>query len=131
MNYPLIKQESDYPKDSICPVCGKNKIGEPDSFAVLQGGAMLYNDEGDSIFPSNLMGFLELVWHGHHDDGIEDEDSNISSVLNIIDNSTDGQFGLYFCSTACLRKFFMELVDDLEQQVVITKNKKETSKQFW
>lgn len=122
MNYPLIIQNSDFPRDFICPICRKNRIGEPHSFAVLQGGAMLYDEEGDSIFPSNLKGFLELIWHGHHDDDIEDEDSDISSFLKIVEESSEGQFGLYFCSTACLRAFFMKLVDDLEEQIQVARS---------
>jgi hypothetical protein len=114
MEYPLIDENEDFPRDYICPICRKKQITEPNNYIVLQGGAIISGKEGDSIFPEDVTGFLELIWHGRDDDNIVYENEVNSCLLPLARDSSDGQFGFYFCSTTCLRDFFMTIVDDLE-----------------
>ena len=114
MEYPLIEENEDFPRDYICPICREKRMIEPNNYIVLQGGAIISGKEGDSIFPENIKGFLELIWHGQHDDTIHDDDRDTYCLLPLARDSSDGQFGFYFCSTACLRSFFTRLVDDFE-----------------
>jgi hypothetical protein len=42
---------------------------EPHSFAVLGGGAMLKDKDGDSGPSQEMEGFFHLAWHSAHDEG--------------------------------------------------------------
>ena len=108
----------EYPKKPICPICRKKKVWEPHSFAVLWGGAMEKKGRdhySTEIEAKNIVGVLELSWHGAHDDG-EGEFREIDSGVEIVDNAPNGNFNLYFCSTSCLREFLNKAVDELERR---------------
>ena len=119
ITFPVISKKSMYPERAICPICRKNKVLEPHSFAYLWGGAMekkgrdYYSSEIES---NRILGVLELAWHGAHDDG-EGEFREIDSSVKIVDNAAGGNFSLFFCSTSCLREFLNKAVDKLEKEI--------------
>ena len=122
MKYPLIDQNDLYPEEPLCPICKKNKVFEPHNFVVLEGGALYTDERGDSLFPEGMKGFLDLIFHGHHHENIEDDKKDIYESLYIVKESNSGQFSLYFCSTDCLRNFFNQLVDEFEKKIKKTKS---------
>jgi len=108
MKFPLIKNNKPYWKPAIkngkCILCGeKPKHGV---FIALMGGTLEGNKNSASI-SSNLIGFLSLNLHDHNSDKL--------GYLNIADNTSNGQFEFYFCSSKCLRKFFNKIVDEFEK----------------
>ena len=120
LKYPILKgKTSNYPKKAICPWCKNNKVFEPHSFAVINGGACLKNHEKKFSGPSDDMeGFLYFAWHGAHtEEGGSGKDPDTGGYLEIVNDVIGGQFGLYFCSTECLRAFLNSCVDELEQRI--------------
>ena len=108
------RKTSTWPADYACPICSKSFDG---AFAVLNGGALM--GEGKKGYPSmdaRLVGFLDMTWHGAHHHA-DPKDNDVYTGLFIADQCADGQFDLYFCSTACLRKFLNSCVDRLERRV--------------
>jgi len=71
LKFPVVKGKSNHwPKKPLCAICGKNKVFEPHSMAILYAGAMLMDRAKDEGGPSDdLDGSLELHWHGAHDGG--------------------------------------------------------------
>ncbi|MBI5026393.1 MAG: hypothetical protein HZC12_06665 [Nitrospirae bacterium] len=110
-------KEGVYPSKAICPWCKKAKIFEPHSFAVLECGAYLMNRKRDVGVPDKKMdGFLSLIWHGAHNDG-KGKDREIDCMLDVVSDVTGGQFGIYFCSTRCLRGWLNAIIDELESKI--------------
>lgn len=110
--------EAESREESLCAWCRSVQVLEPHSMAVVIGGARLAMDaRGRGWGPSARMrGFLSFCWHGAHDGGIgADRDFDIS--LPITEDTVGGQFGLCFCSTACLRAFLNFCVDELERGI--------------
>jgi len=97
--------ETHYPKRALCPWCRKCKVLEPHSFALLSGGAL-----------SGIEGFLSLTWHGAHDGG-EGRKRDVYVSVDVVRDSKDGRFELYFCSTVCLGRFFAACVERLDEKV--------------
>jgi hypothetical protein len=97
----------------------QKKVLEPHSMAILMGGALEKLGEDHFVTSSGdkIVGFLSLIWHGAHDDG-EGDFREKDYILDLVDESTDGQFQLAFCSTTCLRKFLNKAVDELESKLV-------------
>ena len=118
MKLPTVKgRTSSYPKRALCPWCRKNKVLEPHSFAVIDGGALLINREDDSGGPDdNMDGFLSITWHGAHDGGVG-KDRDIGATVQIAKDVRGGQFDLYFCSTKCLRSYLNFCVDELDKKI--------------
>lgn len=118
ISFPVIdRRNQKYPKRPVCPICKKNKVWEPHSFVVLWGGAIEKKGRDhyeSTIENANIVGVLNLDWHGAHDDG-EGEFREIGITVDIVDKATGGNFDLYFCSTSCLREFLNKAVDALEQ----------------
>lgn len=117
---PVVKDKNtDFPDHALCPWCRENKVLEPHSFAHLGGGAVLMNRDEDYGGPSDDMkGYLYIGWHGAHlEDGGEGIDADLHANVHIADHVIGGQFGLYFCSTACLRAFLNHCVDKLESKL--------------
>lgn len=125
MDYPLIDQDNTFPRESICPICGVNKVFEPHNFVVLDAGALREDGQGNSINDQNMKGYFNLIWHGNHYDEEEDDNERDQYInLEIVKESSYGQSSFYFCSTECLRKFFNKMVDDFEHTVHRTKKNK-------
>jgi hypothetical protein len=105
-----------YPTDGVCPWCKTGKVNEPHSMAILNGGAMLMNDDRTcGGMDGRLDGFLSLIWHGAHSGG-EGDFPEASGMVSIADDCGGGQFEMYFCSTDCLRAYLNHCVDRLEQE---------------
>ena len=110
------KTKASFPTKAVCPVCKKGKVLEPHSFVVLSGGALLRAPDGKSAsMSSSLMGFLDLSWHGAHDNGIG-EYRNRDAVVPLAEDTADGQFEIYVCSTDCARAMFNQWVDELDRR---------------
>lgn len=104
-----------YPTEGVCPWCGVNRVHEPNSMAILNGGALLMNgDRTCGEMDDRLDGFLSLIWHGAHNGG-EGEFAGGGAVVRVADNCRGGQFEIYFCSTGCLRAYLNHCVDKLEE----------------
>ena len=119
--FPVIKpKQSHYPTRSLCPWCRKRKVFEPHSFAVLVGGACLKQPRSKVSGPDRRMeGFLAFHWHGAHNLGLGgSRDTYV--VVDIVRDSTAGQYDLYFCSPTCLRRFLNACVDELEDRIRAT-----------
>ncbi len=117
---PLVHDNIDhYPQEALCPCCKKNKVLEPHSFAHIGGGALLYDRKEDSGQPHDDMGgFLYFGWHGaHHEEGGEGKYPDINVNVRIANEVVGGQYGIFFCSTECLRFFLNTCVDKLEQKM--------------
>lgn len=86
--------------------------------AILAGGAMRILDRRSRSagIADDCIGFLDLVWHGAHDGG-SGIDPDIHVRVPIAEDTPDGQFEFYFCSTACLRSFLNERVNALESKI--------------
>lgn len=118
MKFPLIKKNEDaFPKNSICPICKKCKVYEPHSFVFIGGGALSLDEEGDSKKSNDMIGYFDFSWHGHHYKNVHDNKKDNYFTMRIVEDSKQGQFGFYFCSTKCLRRFFNYLVDDFEKEL--------------
>ncbi len=124
MKLPTLKgRTSVFPEKALCPWCRKNKVLEPHSFAILEGGALLMDRRSKSGGPDdNMEGFLDLAWHGAHDGG-KGKDKGIGGFVEIAKDIRGGQFEIYFCSTKCLRSYLNFCVDELERQVKAEKMK--------
>lgn len=73
------------------------------------------NRQEDFGGPSDDMdGFLYLEWHKGHGPSDEDEGGHI---LPLTQDVRGGQFGLFFCSIACLRGFLNHCLDRMEHEV--------------
>jgi hypothetical protein len=96
-----------------CPVCGGPLSAEPGGFAFINGGALRKIDKDTAVPAADLIGFLSVGFHGGHS-GIEQVPS---ASMYVADDVPTGQFEFYFCSTECLRGFFNQCVDALEQTI--------------
>lgn len=97
--FPVITgDDEEYPARALCPRCGKRKVWEPHSFAVLKGEVK-----------------FDLTFHGAHDNGIGGNRDVYVGVEIVRDRS--GEFELYFCSPSCLRTFLNDGVDELEARI--------------
>ncbi|HCE42607.1 MAG TPA: hypothetical protein DET40_03565 [Lentisphaeria bacterium] len=123
LKLPVIKGKTEcWPNKAICPICGKHKVFEPHSMAILSAGACLMNRKEKYGGPSNQMdGFMHISWHGAHDGGIG-KDREIGCIVDIVKDVIGGQAELYFCSTQCLRKFFDSCVNELEKKIKKSRN---------
>ena len=116
MRFPVQKDSSKAAKNAKagqCLVCHCAGVHKPNDFAYLNGGGLRILNKDNSVMAPDLEGFLSIGFHGGH----SETHSNPDARLDIADNARFGQFELYFCSTACLRKFFGLCVDALEQEL--------------
>jgi hypothetical protein len=100
-------------KRGTCPACGEVMNAEPGTFAYMSGGALRRTGKDTAVMAADLSGFLSLGLHGAHGPG----ENSPSGALRIADDTTNGQFEYYFCSTSCLRGFLNLCVDELERAV--------------
>ncbi len=102
----------------LCPWCREHKVGEPHSFALINGGALLRGQDGSATISDTLSGFLILRWHGAHlEDGGTGPFPDSCAMVDVADDTPSGQFEFLFCSTSCLRAFLNHLVDRLENDM--------------
>src|SRR3989442_6490741 len=103
MKFPVLKEKPVWPAKPLCPWCRKNKVMEPHSMAILNGGSMeVVNAKTKSAtMATGCIGFLDLVWHGSHDEATG-ADRETYVRVPLADWTPGGQFEFYFCSTRCL-----------------------------
>ena len=118
LKFPMLKgKNTSWPTKPLCPICGKRKVWDPHSMAILAAGALLVDRKKKWGRASDkLDGFLHLMWHGAHDGG-KGRNKEIGCVVDIVQDVVGGQADLYFCSTRCLRRFFSACVDELERRM--------------
>jgi len=116
---PVVKgKRTLHPKKARCPWCGKRKVREPNSMAILMGGALAVEKDGKTYSgpTKGLHGFLSFRWHGAHDGGEGDHREN-DVILDLADSVDGGLFAIMFCSVDCLRGFLNSCLDMFEQKV--------------
>ena len=69
------------------------------------------NRELNSIHDNRHLAFLNVGFHGVN------PDMSDSADIEIVNDLPGGQFDLSFCSLACLRSWFIGLVDQLEDDL--------------
>jgi hypothetical protein len=95
-------------KARACPICGKPF--STDSFAYLSAGAC-YDILECKVDGRDLTGFFVVGFKG------KDPDMSDSGECNIVQDLIGGQFDLNFCSTSCLRRFFLMIVKEVAQNI--------------
>lgn len=113
INLPLLAgtDRPVFPTDGNCPECGKSLITSG-GVASLTGGALLVDDAtGDSVDTSKLEAFFAIGFHGN--------DVQVRDSVNaqVVDDLQSGQFAVCFCSLACLRLWFNQVVDQLQDDL--------------
>lgn len=105
-----------------CLTCGKDPNG---AFACFSGGALLKaRRSSKSAGPdTRMLGFAHLVWHGRDD--YPEGESDVYTSMDLVEDGDSGQFELVFCSFTCLRAFFNQCVDELEDRVIEERVKKD------
>lgn len=131
MKFPVIEGTmNNLDGSSICPVCRKNVIYQPERIVLTAGALSVYkpgsDQQGDdtskdgSISPEIAVakwgdvGFWILEWHRMKNNKVK---GDTAANLDIVKDSKHGQFDLYFCSIQCLRTFFNEIVDEFEKVI--------------
>ena len=84
--------------------------------AILNAGAMRQVGKDRYEMATDTRAFMTLIWHGAHSGG-KGALSEIYASVDVADEVVNGQFDLYFCSTACLRGFLNYCVDALEERM--------------
>ena len=96
----LIGEDTGFPKKAQCPWCKRNKVLEPHSMAIVEGGACWSDKASNVSGPAKQMeGFLYLAWHGVHDGGTG-PDADVFAVVDIVKDVRGGQFSRR-CSFCC------------------------------
>jgi len=74
--------------------------------------------ENASVPAFDTIAWLGMYWHGAHSEmkGTGDRPDTGGSV-RIVEDCPNGQFSIAFCSTACLRQFLNNCVDELEKRI--------------
>ncbi|MFH1024958.1 MAG: hypothetical protein V1809_16380 [Planctomycetota bacterium] len=130
MKYPILKgRQNTLPSKAKCPVCRKHKVLEPHTMVILSGDAMKRIDK-DAYSGGNhadLVGTLNLAWHGAHDSG-EGTDRETGFLIPIVEHVKGGMFDLNFCSPKCLRIFLNTIVDDFEKQLQKERKRRPTTR---
>jgi len=111
--------------DFLCPWCREHSVGEPNSMAMLSGGAISPTGK----IAKKLSGYLWLQWHGAHpQEGGKGPDPHIGTGIMLAEQTHEGQFEFYFCSTACLRAFLNFCVDELESEIANERRQRRRAK---
>ena len=115
MEFPIVsKRQNLFPTEATCPWCRAARVFEPHSFVCLNGGALRMNPERDDGSASpDMDAWLDLTWHSSHSNCSDDAYVQLPIAADVV----GGQFEAYFCSTACLRSFLNECVDELERRI--------------
>lgn len=123
MKYPLLGKEnkSSYSSPGKCPVCGADL--KETGFVWFMGQCDLRTRRGflESIKPRLHWSLnINMGFHGCH--GAEKEgrlrkDCFVYVPIWLVKDFCDNGLELQFCSTQCARKWFNELMDDLDKVV--------------
>ena len=113
MKYPLFRGRvtPGLPRrgEDGCLVCGNTLVN---GLVYLSAGSVFDVDPDDPKDKPQLEAFFHIGYHSPA--------SDVSGCADIavVDHLVGGQFDLSFCSTACLKHFFSDLVADLEMELV-------------
>ncbi len=120
---PLItkKARAIFPQDHKCPVCSK-PFGEPNSFACIMGGAMKQVSKNLQEMDSELSGFLNISFYSSYSRG-KGPRGGVRTRELVVD-SWNGQFDIYFCSIPCMKKFFDDMFDEMEAERIKSNKRK-------
>jgi hypothetical protein len=97
-------------KNSECPVCSSRISG---GSAYFSFGAVidLLVLKRKKLSDAMMEGFCDIGYHG------ADSDMTDSANYSVANGIKGGQLDIHFCSLACLKKWFCDIVDHLESQV--------------
>lgn len=87
-------------------MCGKKFNGD---FVVFSVGALREVDENYAVMDEDLTGFMCINSHMDSKEQYEN--------VQVFDEVKGGQCEVYTCSTECMRSYFNEIVDDLEEKI--------------
>lgn len=123
MKYPFYgpKRKEQMP-EGRCPVCGA-ELRET-GFVWLTAGGRLHRPNGDScskdFSPLHNEVWFDVGFHGAHGaqaEGMSRKDRHVYAWLPIVKQYWSDNFEFQFCSTQCARKWFNELMDDLDAEI--------------
>jgi hypothetical protein len=77
----------------------------------MAGALLLSKDGQNSLHVDRLKAFMHVGFHGK-DSGMRD-----SGGVTVVDHVSGGQFDLRWCSIGCMRKWLMELLDNVEATI--------------
>ena len=97
-----------------CPYCGK-EVGEPDEFIALSLGISI-PDCSCTKNIDDILCCLSLTFHDSHKEITNDYPIGKERYFTIIAGDEFGAMGL-FCSTDCLKKWFIEHIEYVESQI--------------
>ncbi len=90
-----------------CDNCGKDVTGR---FLCINGGALLQDetDKEHAGMDDRLDEFMSITTH--------DDEKELYKDVDIVPYNSDGygQFEWYFCNKKCLKEYFTELLDKVE-----------------
>ncbi len=123
MEYPFYgpKRKERMP-EGRCPVCGADL--RETGFVWLTAGGRLHRPNGDScskdFSPLHHEVWFDVGFHGAHGaqaEGMARKDRHVYAWLPIVKQYWSDNFEFQFCSTQCARKWFNELMDDLDAEI--------------
>lgn len=93
-----------------CRVCSKQISG---GFAYFSFGAVI------DLLVLNKKKLRDTVMKAFCDIGYHGTDAGMTDAANycVADGIKGGQLDIYFCSLACLKKWFCDIVDNLDSQL--------------
>jgi hypothetical protein len=99
----------DSTNEAVCRHCaGPIRTG----LAYVLGGALLLDTpELNSIHDNRHRAFMNVGFHGVN------PDMSDSADIEVVNDLPGGQFELSFCSLACLRSWFIGIIDQLENDL--------------
>jgi len=107
-----------FPSNFVCPMCESKRVGEPHEFVGMSGGAASASGESGEGFLTIFVHPREVPPFGPPPAEGEPLTQGDGAELEIVRDTTSGQFDFYFCSTSCLRRFLNACVDELERRLV-------------
>lgn len=112
MRFPLIKlttRHAIFPKDRKCPICQKPLDGD---FIILEGGALTVEGKNSAAMFKKGEAECFLGFSAHLDS------TETFTGVDIVERNRDtGQFEIYCCSVACMRKLFGKALDQLDTKI--------------
>jgi len=121
MKYPLLDKNSalSEPSPGKCLVCGANL--RETGFVWLQGHCELRTKTGGFhkkwLHWSSYINFGFHGCHGAEHEGLLRKDRYVYLPIRLVEDFRCNSIELQFCSTICARKWFNELMDDLDAAV--------------
>jgi hypothetical protein len=100
-------------EDRICPICGRKF--EDAGFAYFSAGADHARENGDSVVGKQRAKLVSSWNFGYHYPSFEHYGALVS--MDIVNRYPCDNFGFYFCSIGCIRKWLNAILDDVEEHL--------------